>query len=141
MAREPVVPDAETTLVLAERARWAGRMVWACLLLLALSLSLGIMVWPPVGKEPNVTVWAVAVVPLAAFLPGLRRRAVLTHLWLSLLMLLYMTVSMQRLFMPEFGWTDVLAVASEIILFLASLLFVRWRARELRGRAVMDADK
>ncbi len=140
MAREPVVPDAPTTELLTVRARWACRVVWLSMALLVVFLSLGIMIWPPADKIPNTTVWAVAVVPLAAFLPGLRREGVQTFLWLSVLMLLYMTVSMQRLFMPDVRLLDWLEVLAEVVLFLACLLFVRWRARELRGRAAMESD-
>lgn len=138
MAREPVMPDAETTLRLSVLALRAGRVAWGCLLVLMLGLSAGIMLLPPAGKEPNLTILAIALVPLAAFVPGLRRRSVLSHLWLSLLMLLYMTVSMQNLFLAEVRWLDWVIVAAEVLLFLACLMFVRWRAREIRGRAAME---
>lgn len=108
------------------------------LALFILVLSLGILVWPPAGKQPSLVIWGIVILPLLAMLPGVLARRSRTHMWLCFLLCLYFFVSMPPLFEPDYRWLDVAEVVLEGLLFVSSMLFVRWQSRAQRALQPVD---
>ena len=85
--------------------------------------------------------WFIAclkLVPLLLFLPGMLRDNLRSFIWLCFVCLGYFMILVQRLFAEPGNllvWVGMVAV---VVLFTASMLYVRWRARELRGPSAND---
>ncbi len=80
-----------------------------------------------------LVVWGAVLVPLLLFLPGMLRDNLRSFVWLCFVSLLYFMRLVINLFeQPHsaLAWTGMLAVVS---LFCSAMLYVRWRARELRS--------
>lgn len=78
-------------------------------------------------------IWAVKIIPLLLFLPGMLRDNLRSYIWLCFVSLGYFLVLVQRIFAQpgDIGvWLGLAAVAA---LFTAAMLYVRWRAHELRA--------
>ena len=77
-------------------------------------------------------IWLGKLLPLLIFLPGMLRDRLRSFIWLCFVCLLYFIALVERVFaVPTgvLGWSGLLAVC---LLFSAGMLYVRWRARELR---------
>ncbi len=77
--------------------------------------------------------WLGKLLPLLLFLPGMLRDRLRSYIWLCFVSLLYFIALVERLFaQPGSGlaWCGLVAV---VTLFCAAMLYVRWRARELRA--------
>jgi uncharacterized membrane protein len=77
-------------------------------------------------------IWVGKLLPLLIFLPGMLRDNLRSYIWLCFVSLLYFVALVERLFaLPgsALAWTGMIAV---VVLFIAAMLYVRFRARELR---------
>lgn len=123
--------DAERLAALARGARHLALASYAALLV-ALTLEVfGIAALEP---QSRAFLWAIFCLPLLVFLPGMLRGSWKTYLWLCFVLLVYFTVVVTNLFFPDadaFDWTELVLVC---VLFVASMLFGRWRQRELQAR-------
>lgn len=82
--------------------------------------------------------WIILLVklcPLLLFLPGMLRDRLRSFIWLCFICLLYFIVLVQRLFLQPDNLLVIAGTALVVTLFTSSMLYVRWRARELRAQA------
>jgi uncharacterized membrane protein len=85
--------------------------------------------------------WFIAVLklmPLLIFVPGMRKDNLRSYIWLCFVCLGYFMVLVQRMFAQPDSLLVATGLAAVVLLFIASMLYVRWRARELR---VLDAPQ
>ena len=78
-------------------------------------------------------VWLVKLLPLLLFLPGMLKDNLRSFIWLCFVCLLYFMVLVQRLFLVPGDSLAVVGTVAVASLFTAAMLYVRWRARELRA--------
>jgi len=78
-------------------------------------------------------VWLVKLLPLLLFLPGMLKDNLRSFIWLCFVCLLYFIVLVQRLFVVQGDALAIVGTVAVVTLFTAAMLYVRWRARELRS--------
>jgi uncharacterized membrane protein len=100
---------------------WAS---WALLLFVQLADT-----W---SRQAPWIIWLGSIVPLFLFLPGMLRNNLRSYLWLCFVSLIYFLVLVERLFAQPDNPLAIAGMIAVVILFNAAMLFVRWRARELR---------
>ena len=100
---------------------WA---IWTVLLLVQVA-----DVW---SRQAPSIFWLGAIVPLLLFLPGMLRNNLSSYLWLCFVCLIYFLVLVERLFAQPDNPLAITGMIAVVILFNAAMLFVRWRARELK---------
>ena len=76
-------------------------------------------------------IWAVKVMPLLIFLPGMRRDNLRSYIWLCFVCLGYFMLLVQRIFAQPDSMLVVSGLVAVVLLFTAAMMYVRWRAREL----------
>jgi len=106
---------------LAHALAWSG---WAVLLLVQL-----VDAWQ---RQLPWILWLFMLLPLLLFLPGMLRDRLRSFIWLCFVCLGYFIALVERLFARP----DLLAVTgmvAVVTLFIAAMMYVRWRARELRA--------
>jgi uncharacterized membrane protein len=111
--------------------RLSGRAAWCtwssyCLLLLQQLVD----AW---AQGAPWIVWLVKLLPLLLFLPGMLKDNLRSFIWLCFVCLLYFIVMVQRLFVVPGDTLAVVGTFAVVSLFTAAMLYVRWRARELRA--------
>lgn len=107
--------------------RIAGLLTWASWILLTLQQGLDSFL-----HSAPWFIWWVKLFPLLLFLPGMLRDNLRSYIWLCFVCLGYFLILVQRVFAtPEslIVWVGLLA---NVVLFVAAMLYVRWRARQLR---------
>lgn len=77
-------------------------------------------------------IWIGKILPLLIFLPGMLRENLRSYIWLCFVCLLYFLVLVERLFAQPDSPLGILGMIAVVVLFNAAMLFVRWRARELK---------
>ncbi len=103
---------------------WLTAISYVALLLVELADS--------AAQDAPWPVWLVKTVPLLVFLPGMLRDNLRSFIWLCFVCLMYFLVLVLRLFaMPGEIW-GIAGTISVVVLFCSAMLYVRWRARELR---------
>lgn len=78
-------------------------------------------------------IWLVKLLPLLLFLPGMRKDNLRSYIWLCFVCLGYFLILVQRVFAQPHSLLVVGGLVAVVILFIAAMLYVRWRARELRA--------
>jgi len=78
-------------------------------------------------------IWLGKLLPLLIFLPGMLRDRLRTYIWLCFVSLLYFIALVERLFALPGNIPAAIGMAAVVTLFIAAMMYVRWRARELRG--------
>jgi len=78
-------------------------------------------------------IWLLKSLPLLLFLPGMYRDNLRSYIWLCFICLGYFLVLVQRAFAEPGSLLVVSGLVAVVILFTSSMLYVRWRARELRN--------
>src|SRR5690606_35865289 len=115
------------------RADICRGLVWVGYLGLLLAQVLATLVIPSGGRAPNATIWLLASAPLLILLPGVWRGRVRAHAWLGFVSLLYFLLAVANLATPRRSLLDGVELLLSILLFTASLFYVRWRSRALRS--------
>ncbi len=113
---------------LAKRS-WLVAQVSYCLLLLVLVLNT--VASPSCNREPNWAVLGIQLALILVFLPGMLKQQVRSYIWLCLILLIMFIASVAI----AFACTSALTIAEVFLvvsLFIASMLFIRWRSRELK---------
>lgn len=85
---------------------------------------------PSCGRQPNVLIMLLHVIPLLCFLPGLLTQNVRSYVWLCFLSLGYFLVAVPN----AFGCQTVLNILEPVlisVMFIAAMFYVRWRSRAL----------
>ena len=77
-------------------------------------------------------IWLVRLLPLLIFVPGMRADRLRSYIWLCFVCLLYFMMLVLRLFADPTNMVSILGMMSVVSLFVSAMLYVRWRARQLR---------
>ena len=115
------------------RVRISRRLAWTSLAALAILQLLESFLQP----TPTL-VWIMRVLPLLIFLPGIIRDNLRSYIWLCFVCLLYFVTLVLRLFADPFNIVAILGMTSVVTLFIAAMLYVRWRAQEIREELIHE---
>ena len=77
-------------------------------------------------------IWVLKLMPLLLFLPGMRKDNLRSYIWLCFICLGYFMILVQRIFAQPDSLLVISGLVAVVLLFIAAMLYVRWRARELR---------
>ena len=106
---------------------FAARLTWlSWLALLLLQVADAWTMQAPWG------IWVVKVLPLLLFLRGMLKDNLRSFIWLCFVCLGYFLVLVQRIFAQPDNLLVIGGLVAVVVLFNAAMLYVRWRARELR---------
>lgn len=78
-------------------------------------------------------VWLAFCLPLLIFLPGMLRDRLRSYIWLCFICLLYFMRLVVNLFAEPGSALAIVGTAAVVTLFIAAMMYVRWRAREVRA--------
>ena len=78
-------------------------------------------------------IWMLRLLPLVIFIPGMRVDKLRSYIWLCFVCLLYFMMLVLRLFADPTNMVSIVGMVSVVSLFISSMLYVRWRARQLKG--------
>ncbi|MFV8820057.1 DUF2069 domain-containing protein [Haliea sp. E17] len=115
---------------MSSRTRLARLSCFAAFILLCLQQFLDM-----VAAGAPWIIWLAVLLPLLILVPGILRDRPRSFIWLCFVSLLYFMRLVVDLFANPSSalyWTGMLAV---VVLFCAAMLYVRWRARDLRDLA------
>jgi len=84
------------------------------------------------AQQPPLLIWVLRVAPLLIFFPGMLADRLRSYIWLCFVCLLYFVTLVLRLFADPTNPIAILGMASVVGLFVGAMLYVRWRAQELR---------
>jgi uncharacterized membrane protein len=112
------------------RTRLALRIVWISYALLFTAQALE--VWT---RNAPWIIWLAVLMPLLIFLPGMLRDNLRSFIWLCFVLLLYFMRLVVSLFEDPTAPLAVIGMVAVVVLFIAAMLYVRWRAQELRAAA------
>jgi uncharacterized membrane protein len=112
------------------KRRWAAVLCWSSYLLLMVQQVLDS--WD--HGEPWI-VWTVKVLALLIFLPGMLRDNLRSYIWVCFVSLMYFMALVIRLFARPDSVLAMIGMAAVVTLFCSAMLYVRWRARELKEAA------
>lgn len=93
-------------------------------------------VW--LGNAPWI-IWLAVVLPLLIFLPGMLQDQLRSYIWLCFVLLLYFMRLVVALFESPSSPMAITGMAAVVILFIAAMMYVRWRAQELRHAAARSS--
>ncbi|SHE93441.1 Uncharacterized membrane protein [Modicisalibacter ilicicola DSM 19980] len=85
------------------------------------------------NSESGMLPLLVRVLPLVLFLPAILTRRPRGHAWLAFVSLLYFMQGVMLMTLPSAAWLGMLEVVASLALFVSSMLYARWRSRQLRG--------
>lgn len=86
-------------------------------------------------RAPAV-VWVALLLPLVVFIPGILKDNLRSYIWLCFVSLLYFMRLVIALFAQPDSVTAIVGMSAVVVLFISAMMYVRWRARELRDAAV-----
>lgn len=89
-------------------------------------------VW--LGQAPWI-IWLAVVLPLLIFLPGMLQDKLRSFIWLCFVSLLYFMRLVVSLFEDPGNPLAIAGMIAVVLLFCSGMMYVRWRARELRQAA------
>lgn len=84
-------------------------------------------------------IWLAVVLPLLIFLPGMLQDQLRSYIWLCFVLLLYFMRLVVALFETPGSPTAITGMVAVVILFIAAMMYVRWRAQELRNAAARSS--
>lgn len=105
-------------------------LCWASYLVLLLQQTAE--VW--LGQAPWI-IWLAVLLPLLIFLPGMLQDSLRSFIWLCFVCLLYFMRLVVSLFENPADPLAITGMVAVVLLFCSSMMYVRWRARELREAA------
>jgi len=97
--------------------------------LLSYAALLAALITSWIAKEPstgNLDVLLIQTVPLLVFLPGLLRGNSMVHLYMSCVLLLYITMAITNLMQGKDPLFSGIETVASITLFTATMMFVRY---------------
>ena len=83
-------------------------------------------------------IWLGRALPLLIFLPGMLRDNLRSYIWLCFVSLLYFIALVERLVAQPSNILAAFGMLGVVTMFIGAMLFVRWRARELKAAASID---
>lgn len=87
--------------------------------------------WTPEGKEPNLTVCLILVLPLLPFFPYLFKRSIRAFIALCFASLFYLAFAVPSALDPRYGLLGQLEFAVVSMLCVSSMMFARWEQKRL----------
>ena len=114
--------------VSASRSSVAVRLTW--LSWSALLLQQSADAW---SHQAPWFIWVLKLLPLLLFLPGMLKDNLRSFIWLCFVCLGYFLILVQRIFAQPDNLLVIGGLVAVVVLFIAAMLYVRWRARELRA--------
>jgi uncharacterized membrane protein len=117
-----------STAGLARQVAWSGGLLWLAWGVLFLQQAADAWVY-----EMPWLFWLVKLLPLLIFLPGMRADNLRSYIWLCFVCLLYFITLVERLFAQPGEALPIIGTTAVVTLFIAAMLYVRWRARDLRA--------
>lgn len=110
---------------LSRRARWVTWLAyWVLLLQQAADAFASGAPW---------FIWLLKILPLLLFLRGMLKDNLRSFIWVCFVCLGYFMLLVQRLFADPADPLSIIGMLAVVALFIAAMLYVRWRAHELRG--------
>lgn len=102
-------------------------------------LSLGVLLAQQAGEmwlaQAPWIIWLAILLPLVMFMPGMLRDNLRSFIWLCFVSLLYFMRLVEDLFQEPQNPAAIVGMAAVVLLFCSAMMYVRWRARELRAQA------
>jgi uncharacterized membrane protein len=118
----------------ARMAEIARKVTLIALALLLLTLALETLWMPRGSRVPYALLFLVVIsLPLLILVPGVWRGGLSSCVWLGFVSMLYFAQAVVALLSSQARALDLLQLLFSIALFTGALLFVRWRARAIRG--------
>lgn len=77
-------------------------------------------------------IWLVKLAPLALFLRGMLADNLRSFIWVCFVCLGYFMLLVQRLFAAPDSALAIVGTTAVVVLFVAAMLYVRWRAADTR---------
>ncbi|MEP5568553.1 MAG: DUF2069 domain-containing protein [Halioglobus sp.] len=105
-------------------------LVWLSYIVLLVQLALEL--W--LGQAPWI-IWLALMLPLVIFLPGLLQDNLRSFIWLCFVSLLYFMRLVVSLFEDPRDAVAIVGMVAVCTLFCSAMMYVRWRAKELRQAA------
>jgi uncharacterized membrane protein len=99
----------------------------------AVALLLACEVLDGLRREAPALVMGIKLAPLLVVLPGALRDRMRAVVWLSFVSLLYFLFAVQRVFAEPASPRALLELLAVILVFITSMFYVRFRARERRA--------
>lgn len=112
----------------------AQQLMWGSYAALLVVLTLNTLVLPSCNRQPNVVIWVCSILPLLVFIPALLKHRVRACAWLCFILLFYFLLSVP-VAMSCGGLAPGLEVFVIVVLFIATMLYIRWRSRFEKQRA------
>lgn len=85
-------------------------------------------------------IWFGKLFPLVLFLPGMLRDRLRSYIWLCFVSLMYFIALVERVFAQPGAVMPIAGLSAVVILFCSAMMYVRWRARELRPPEAVGVD-
>ena len=99
-------------------------------------LLVGLVRFPPPEEARFLVILAVLWLPLLVFLPFIWLKQPRAHAWLCFVSLLYFTNGVTTAFVPGKAGLGLAQVLLTVTLFIAAMMYGRWRGMQLRGAVV-----
>jgi uncharacterized membrane protein len=84
-------------------------------------------------------IWVGKLLPLLLFVPGMLRDRLRSFIWLCFVSLGYFVAAVERVFATPQSALALLGLCAVVVLFTASMVYVRLRGPELRASAAVAA--
>jgi len=110
----------------------AHRMVWVAWVVLVVQ-----QLADAGTQQAPWIVWLAYCLPLLIFLPGMLRDKLRSYIWLCFISLLYFMRLVVKLFAEPGNALAIVGMIAVVTLFIAAMMYVRWRAREIRADSVI----
>ena len=116
-------------------ARWSRLWVLVNYALFLLIITMGTLMWPSCDRNPNIVVWGIQIVILLCFLPGILKQNTSTHALLAFILLGFFILSVNTVFAcySLITLSEVIVIA---VLFVSSMLYIRWQSRAWNEKEV-----
>jgi len=86
-------------------------------------------------------IWVAVLLPLLIFVPGMLRDNLRSFIWVCFVSLLYFMRLVVSLFANPGNPVAIIGMVAVVVLFCSAMMYVRWRARELRPPVPENGDK
>lgn len=96
--------------------------------------TLNTLVVPSCNREPNPVIWMLHLATLLIFLPGVINRNLRTHAWMTFMLLGHFLATVSTVFACTSALL-LIEVALISSLFIATMLYIRWRSKQLKFTA------
>tara|TARA_R110001599_G_scaffold21262_5_gene79567 strand:- start:352 stop:729 length:378 start_codon:yes stop_codon:yes gene_type:complete len=109
-----------TKNIIAQHLTWTA---YVLMLLMMIITSLPASI--PEGSSVTF-ILLVKLIPLLIIFPGLAKDTLRAHIWLCFIILFYFTQSVVESFLSLAAFTDIFITSLTVIIFLASMFYIKW---------------